>query len=78
MSRSTEGCFVLGFEILDNLVHDKVIMSVKTGKWMQAKVKHEQEGKDRAEFYELITDEESNVCLIKSSRFVKVYQFGRT
>ena len=65
MNGSTEGCFVLGFEILDNLVHDKVIMSVKTGNWMQARVKHEQEGKDRAEFYEPITDEEIKRVLDK-------------
>ena len=65
MDGSTENCFVLGFEILDNLVHDKVIMSVKTGDWMQARVKREREGKDRVEFYEPITDEEIKRVLDK-------------
>ena len=57
--------FQITFEILDNLVHDKVIMSVKTGDWMQARVKREREGKDRVEFYEPITDEESKRVLNK-------------
>ena len=78
MNGSTEGCFVLGFEILDNLVHDKVIMSVKTGNWMQARVKHEQEGKDRAEFYEPITDEEIKRVLDKVIEIRKSLPFGRT
>ena len=65
MEGSTENCFVLGFEILDNLVHDKVIMSVKTGNWMQARVKREREGKDRVEFYEPIADEEIKRVLDK-------------
>ena len=79
MDGSTEeNCFVLGFEILDNLVHDKVIMSVKTGDWMQARVKREREGKDRVEFYEPITDEEIKRVLDKVVEVRKVFQFGRT
>lgn len=58
-----DGCFVIGLELLDNLVHDKVIMSVKNGNWLQARVLIK--NNEKREEYEPIEDDEIEYVLSK-------------